>query len=350
MLNSIDRDDFEYILKDKLVDWEKFAGKSILITGASGALPSYIAKTLLYLNSLQKSVPTTVLALVRNLERAKQQYKDFLADKNLIFIEEDVINPLNYNGNIDYIVHAASLASPKYFYSNPVEVITANVIGTNNLLALAKEKNVKSFLYFSSGEVCGNIFDSKDLVSENDYGVVDPLNVRNCYSESKRQGENLCYSYFKEYDVPIKIVRPSHTYGPSFKKNDGRAFVSFVMNVVNNENIVLNSDGSAKRSFVYIADAVRAYFLVLLSGVNGEAYNVGNDREISIKELAELLIDLSDNKDLKVVFDIPKDAPSSKSTHGQLDISKIKKLGWNPKITEREGFARTIKAMGVLEL
>lgn len=339
------KNDFKCIINDSNIDFKCLAGHTLLVSGASGLIPSYIVKSVLYLNSLKIYEPIKVIGIVRNINRAHSQYKDFKNDDNLVLIEQDITKPLIIKDNVDYIIHAASQVSPKLFYSDPVGTINANTIGTYNMLCLAKEKNVKSFLYFSSGEVCGDIFNNKDLVTEEDYGIVNPLDVRNCYAESKRMGENMCYCWHHQYGIPTKIVRPSHTYGPGFKADDGRCFASFVMNILNNEDIVLKSDGSAKRSFLYLTDAVRAYFLVLLNGINGEAYNIGNNKELSIKELADLLISLADNKNLKVIFEIADKNPSSKSTHGQLDITKIQKLGWTPIIPEKEGFRRTLSAL-----
>ena len=224
------------------------------------------------------------------------------------------------------------------------DVIKANTIGTSNMLELAVFKKVEGFLFFSTGEVNGNIFDKKKSVKEDDYGVVDPLDVRNCYAESKRMGENMCASWAHQFNVPVKIVRPSHTYGPGLSLTDGRAFASFTAAVLNNRNIILKSNGEAKRSFCYIADAVRAYFLVLLNGKNGQVYNVSNDYEISIKKMAEIIINASNNKKLSLEFDIDEKSVSSKVSHGLLDNSKIKKLGWSPVIKEKEGFKRTLES------
>lgn len=344
-MNSILKEDYIYILEDKNIDWSVFAGSSVLVSGASGFLPSYMVQTLLYLNKLKKQEPVKLIALVRNIEKAKVKYKDYLDDKNLVFIEQDVSEPFVIEEKVDYIIHAASQASPKYFFSDPVGTINANSLGTSNLLSIAKDKKVKAFLYFSTGEVCGDIFERKDIVNECDYGSLNPLEIRNCYAESKRIGENMCACWHYQYGVPAKIIRPSHTYGPGFSLDDGRAFTNFVSSVLNNQNIVLNSDGSAKRSFCYLADATRAYFNVLLNGTLGEAYNVSNSYEISIYDLAALILDLSPNKDLKIEFADgvnAKSSVSSKCSHGLLGIEKIKKLGWEPKIKEKEGFCRTI--------
>lgn len=342
-MNRILEQDFEYVLNDKNINWNKFSGKTVLIAGACGFLPVYMLKTLLTLNKKKLYQPIRVIALVRNKQKAKEKLDSFFDDENLFILEQDVKDKINCQKKIDFIIHAASQASPKYFFSNPVDVINANILGTINLLELAVENKVEGFLFFSTGEVNGNIYEKKDCVAEDDYGVVDPLELRNCYAESKRMGENICVAWYSQYNVPVKIIRPSHTYGPGVDLNDGRVFSAFVSAILKNENIVLNSDGSAKRSFCYIADAIRAYFLVLLEGKVANAYNVSNDYEISIKELAEIILSLSDNKNLELEFNI-SNSVSSKSTHGLLDNSKIKKLGWYPQIKEQEGFIRTIES------
>lgn len=339
---NIDIEDFNYILDDTNIDFSQFSGKTMLVTGASGMLPAYIVKSLLYLNSLEKYPPTRLICVVRNLTRAGRCFYNYLDDENLVFLEHDVNEPLCIDEPLDYIIHAASKASGKFFYSDPVGVLNANTIGTFNMLKLAKEKQVKSFLYFSSGEVCGDIYSKKELVKESDYGVIDPYDVRNCYALSKKSGENMCYCWFYQYGIPVKTVRPSHTYGPGFKEDDDRAFAQFVMSAVNKQDIILKSDGSAKRSFVYIADAVRAYFNVLLNGQNGSVYNISNDHEISIKELAEIICKHSNNE-INIKYDIKSTNNSSSSKNGLEDISRIKGLGWEPRISEEEGFKRTIE-------
>ena len=346
-MNEVLIQDFEYIFSDKKIDWSKLEGKTIFFSGANGFLPMYMIKTLLYINSIKMYNPINIVCLVRNIKKAQSCFGEFFFQPNIQFIEQDVCEKINYKRDVDYIVHAASQASPKYFFSDPVGTINANVLGTNNLLRFAFEKKVKSFLFFSTGEVNGDIFDKKNLVSENDYGVVNPLIVRNCYAESKRMGENMCVSWYKQYNVPAKIVRPSHTYGPGFNLEDGRVFASFVSSILKNKNIVIKSDGLAKRSFCYVADAVRAYFLVLLNGENGQAYNISNDYEISIKQLAELLTNISGNNNIKIEYEYDKNKISSSSLHGFLDNKKVKELGWSPKIKEEEGFKRTIKSFSL---
>ena len=342
-MKDIIEEDLDNIISDKNIPWQHFSGKNVLITGANGFLPAYMLKTLLFLNKSDLlEQPVHVFGMVRNLAKARVKLNDCLDDTNFELIEQDVSKLINFAPKIDFIVHAASQASPKYFFSDPVGTIKANTIGTSQLLDLAVLNKVEGFLYFSSGEVNGNAFDYKDCVKEEDYGLIDPLNIRNCYAVSKKMGENMCASYFAQYGVPTKIVRPSHTYGPGFDLNDGRFFSTCVNAILQHEDIVLNSDGSAKRCFLYLADAVRGYFTVLLKGENGKAYNVSNDYETSILELAQIVASFSE--DTNVVLNIDKNSPSSKASHGLLDNTKLKSLGWYSTIKEKEGFLRTIQS------
>lgn len=344
--NFIIESDLEFIISQP-VNWQKLQGKTILITGANGLLLSYMVETILYLNDHVFSDATTVIALVRNQEKADERFKDYLERKDLQFVYQDVSLPLILDHlEIDFIIHGASLASPKYYNTNPVDVLLPNVLGTQELLKLAFVKNINSFLFFSSSEVYGELDDSKIPTSENDFGYIDPTNIRACYAESKRMGETLCVSWFKQYNIPTKIVRPFHTYGPKMQLDDGRVFADFVSNIIKKEDIILKSNGLAKRAFCYLADATVAFFMVLLEGENGQAYNVGNkDAETSMKDLALLLVNCFPDYNLKVKTIIRHDEymPSNVSRNCP-NIDKIEKLGWTPKFSLKEGFINTINS------
>lgn len=350
-MNKIIEEDIISVKNNDLIEWNGFAGKTVLVTGANGMLPSYMVFTLLSLNKdMLATNPVKVVALVRNRLKAERVFKSCLADPYLEFIVQDVSDPFIYDRQIDYIIHAASQASPKYYGTDPVGTLNANILGTHYLLEYARKNKVDSFLFFSSGGVYGEIDSSKMPMKEEDSGYLNCLRVRNCYFESKRMAENMCVSYASQYDVNTKIVRVFHTYGPAMDLNDGRAFSDFCKSVVNGEDIVLHSDGSAKRTFCYVTDAVCAYFKVLLDGETGTAYNVGNPyTETSIKELAETLVDLYPQKNLKVRIEID----NKSITYGAMkspvmrtvpDVSKCMGLGWMPNVTIRDGFKRTIDA------
>lgn len=345
MESNVIKEDLKYITGYNL-KWDEFDGKTILITGANGMLASYIVKTFLYLNKNKLKNKCKVIGIVRNMEKAKLKFADYLEDIRLELIAQDVCNDIKISEKIDYIIHAASQASPKYYRKDPVGTLNANVLGTNNILKLAHEKKVKSVLFFSSGDVYGKVPQNKIPIEENQYGFIDLSDVRSCYGESKRLGEIMCISWFKQYDVPVKIARVFHTYGPGMELNDGRVFADFINDILNNKDICLNSDGTATRAFCYISDATIGFLLLLLNGVNGEAYNLGNDEcEISILDLANLLVDLFSDKQLKVIKDsrnTDKNYIKSPIQRSCPNVKKIKLLGWKPKISIEDGFKRTI--------
>ena len=347
-MNSIILEDIESIISSNCVDWDKFRDKAVMISGASGMLPSYMALTILRLN-VNRGLNCKLIALVRNKKKAEIVFKDFISDKNFELILQDVCTPICYDGAVDFIIHAASQASPKYYGTDPVGTLNANIIGTHNLLEFAKRKKAKSFLFFSTGGVYGSHINEEEEIKEDIYGVVDPLNVRNCYFESKRMAENMCICYAYQFGIPAKIVRIFHTLGPHLDINDGRAFSDFCKAIIEGKNIVLRSDGSAYRNFCYVSDAVKAYFMVLLDGKDGEAYNVGShDNEISMKDLANLLVESYPEKGLSVEYQIEPDKISkmrNPKSHGIPNIDKIKSLGWREDYNTREIFTRTISGI-----
>lgn len=346
MLNRILKEDFDYISSLSL-PFNELKNSKILITGSSGFIPSYLIKFILYLNTKFKDINISVIGLTRNKEKSEIKFNQYKNNKYLKFIFQDVINPIHLTDKIDYIIHAASHASPKYYSADPVGTITANTLGTYNLLELARKNQLKGFLFFSSGEIYGQPFNILSPTKESDYGYLDPTDIRSCYAESKRMGETMCVSWYKQYGIPTKIVRPFHTYGPGMDLDDGRVFADFVSNIVNNENIVIKSDGKTVRSFCYIADAVAAFLYILFNGTNGNAYNITNDHgRISIKNLAELLVALFPEKKIKIVQQFRKNELylESKITNNNVDINKLKKLGWTCYYSIKAGFKRTIKS------
>ncbi len=346
MRNQIVNEDLEFILYHNL-PWHKFEGKTVLISGAGGFLPAYMVKTLLHSNDKNRS-KLKVLGIVRNKEKALARFSEYIGRNDIRFIVHDVCEPVSIDQKIDYIIHAASNASPKYYGKDPAGTLSANILGTYNLLQLAREKKAEGFLFFSSGEVYGEVDEHCMFIREDGYGYVDPINVRSCYAESKRMGENMCVSWFHQYGVPAKIVRPFHTYGPGISLDDGRVFADFIADIVYNRNIIMKSDGSAVRAFCYLADAAAGFFTVLLKGHNGEAYNVGNDKgAISIKDLANMLVSLFPEKKLSVIRAERVGNTGylkSKITRSCPEISKIRLLGWEPQFQIEDGFKRTIRS------
>ncbi len=328
--NPVVAEDIKRILAQPL-PWQRLEGTTVLIAGAGGFLPAYLVETLAALN--RRGSQIQVIGLVRNPQKAAARLGHLLAD-GLTLLEHDVAQPLPADLPIaDFIVHAASQASPRYYGSDPVGTLEANVLGTAYLLAHAARNAGTEFLYFSSGEVYGVPLDDSRLLSETDFGYLDPATVRACYAESKRVAETMCVSWAQQHGVRTKIVRPFHTYGPGMDLADGRVFADFVGDIVACRDIVLKSDGHAMRPFCYLADAAAAFWTVLLLGEAGRAYNVGNPAaEVSIAGLAELIVGLYPALGLKV---IRASAPSAASGYLQSpvarstpDVSRIGELGW----------------------
>lgn len=217
------------------------------------------------------------------------------------------------------------------------------LFGTNNVLELTKKNNIKGFLLFSSSAVYGEE-NTEEVVTEDYCGCINPLTQYACYSEGKRAAETMCYSWYRQYGVPVKIIRIFHTFGPGMDLNDGRMYVELVKSVVNGDNIVLTSKGEAKRYLCYISDAVRAYFRILLLGSSGEAYNVANDEGyISVKEVSKMVANIYPEKHISVIYNLSEQNNiSSKVKDMKVDVQKVRNLGWKPKVSVEEAFKRTI--------
>ena len=337
--------DLGFLTNQYPIPWHTLNGKTVLITGAAGFLAAYMVETLLFLNETQQ-LDAKVIVVVRNREGFEQRFRQHLTRSELICIEQNINLPLQVNQRIDFIIHAASQASPKYYATDPVGTLSANTLGTAQLLELARNHQVEGFLYFSSAEVYGEA--AHVPTAESDYGYLDPLAVRSCYAESKRMGENMCVSWHHQFGVPTKIVRPFHTYGPGMRLDDGRVYSDFVSDVVNGRDIVLKSNGLARRSFCYLADAVAGFWMALLGGKNGHAYNIGNPAgEISIRDLADLISRLFPEQCVSVKFERRENSegyiPSPVSITCP-DISQARSLGWSPTTTLENGFRRTIES------
>ena len=257
-----------------------------------------------------------------------------------ILLEKDVTEPISYPDEIHYIIHAASKTSPKEMIEDPVGTITANTGGTFSLLEYARQ-NKSVFLYLSSREIYGNTPSAIQLLSETEYGTLDPTLVRSCYPESKRLSETLCSAYQHQYGVDAKIARLAHTYGPDYALGSGRVWGDFLLNESRCENIVLKSNGLSELSFMYVADAVSALYFILL---NSEelVYNVSDSNGvILVRDHAHIISGLHPEKGLQTVFEISDDACYSTSKMAILDTTKIEKLGWEPHTTLKQGLFRT---------
>ena len=316
------KDDLIYVATLDL-PWSKLCDCNILVTGATGLIGGCLVEVLMS----RQDKDYHVYASGRNEERAKKRFADFASDPSFHFVKYDVLEPFESDVTFDYIIHAASNASPNFFATKPVEVIKSNIQGLSNLMEYGLNHGMKRMLYVSSGEVYG---EGDGRVFTEDYsGYVNCTSPRSCYPSSKRATETLCVSYAQEYGADVVIARPSHTYGPYFTEADNRVYAQFIRNVLRGEDIVMKSTGSQFRSWCYVVDCAAAILYILLKGENGQAYNIADaSSNISIKELAEMIAEIGGRK---VVMDLPTDtekAGYNVVTKSVFSTEKLEGLGW----------------------
>lgn len=321
---------------DNIRDFFKILeGQTILLIGGRGFLGTYFLKTILAINNII-SKPVKVI-VVDNLITAKD--KKNIQDSNVIFYETDISKNIQIDEKIDYIIHAASIASPIVYRKFPLKTVDVNYQGTRNVLEFARKTNVKGFLFLSSSEIYGdpNIIPTPETY----WGNVSSTGPRACYDESKRLAETVCLIYYEQYNVPVKIVRPFNIYGPFLRLDDGRVIPDFLKNAIKKSQIIIHSDGSPTRSFCYVTDAMKAFFRVLFLAKSGTIFNVGNDEEVSMKVLAEKIKKIFKSVEIKYEKsnepNYLKDNPQRRCP----DLKKIKReVGYSPRINLDEGIQR----------
>lgn len=347
-MNRIIIEDIAEIVSETL-PFEKLFGKTVLISGANGYVPAYFVHTFLALNN-SKNANIKVLALCRNEVRAKERFSEYMGREDFRLIIQDVCDPIAVDEAVHVFIHAASPAGIKKRHDDPVNTFLANVEGAKNMCDLAVKNPCEYFLFISSVDVYGKL-ENGERITEEKSGYLDPLNVRNVYSCAKRAAESLCKAYQGKYDLPLLIVRPFQIIGPGPELDDGRLHIDFISQIIGREEIVLKSDGTAVRTFMYIADAVRAMFYVLFYGASGEAYQIVTEEgEATVKELADLMASAVADKNVKVVYDQTK--RNTIEVTGALsvvtgDSTKLSALGWKPQHSIADGAARMMNYYGI---
>ena len=323
---------------------QRFSGKKILLTGAAGFLGSQFVHYFIVLNDTGILKKACHLYAWDNYLRGIPDWMDGLVHSpNITIKKRDITTDLDFP-NSDFIIHAASIASPTYFRKHPIETIDSNVTGLKNLLDYCKEKSIESFLFFSTSEIYGDP-DPAHIPTNEDYrGYVSCTGPRACYDESKRLGETLCVNYWQIHSVPVKIARPFNNYGPGLKITDKRVIPDFFRDVINNRDITILSDGKATRTFCYVSDTIEGYLRILLSDYNGEPFNIGTKYpDLSMSELAKHIINIS-GKNLNVKYQTSSDSDylTDNPQRRCPSIDKAKRLlGYNPKVSLEEGLRRT---------
>jgi nucleoside-diphosphate-sugar epimerase len=315
-------------------------GKTLFISGATGLIGSSIIKAIAI-----NSPSARIVAFTRDQNKGKKIFHGY--EKNILFVTGDIREPVVFDGQIDYIIHAASETSSKSFVERPVDVIEIALVGTKNILEFARQKCVKGFVYLSSMEVYGAPH-SDEKISESHGTDLDTMSARTSYPESKRLCESLCTAYASQFEVPAKVVRLTQTFGPGVQYNDGRVFAEFSRCVIENRDIVLHTKGETKRNYLYTLDAVSAILTVLTKGKPSEAYNAANEATYcSIYEMAQLVAQKIALGKIQVKIE-ETDITTfgyAQTLHMNLDTTKLKGLGWQAKTDLGTMFTKTIKSL-----
>lgn len=327
--------------------WEKMKRSSVLISGATGLIGSFLIDVIMHQNKAQ-GLQCKVYALGRSEEKAKARFGYCYDSEWFQFIPYDINKPLIRDdiSNVDYVLHLASNTHPVAYATDPIGTITTNIIGTQNMLDFAYAHHAKRCAFASSNEVYGENRGDVEKFDERYCGYIDCNTMRAGYPESKRCGEALCQAYIKQKNMDIVIPRLTRSYGPTMLMSDTKAISQFIRKAIAGEDIVLKSEGTQYYSYTYMADAVSGLLYVLLLGEKGEAYNIADDAsDIMLKDLAATIAGAVGRK---VVFEIPdavESAGYSKATKARLDSVKLQGIGWQPIYDIQSGIERTINIM-----
>ena len=301
----------------------------ILVTGGAGFIGSHLCRRLL-------NEGNDVICVDNLFTGSKDNISDLLLNERFEFCFQDVTEPLEFL-NIDQIYNLACPASPVHYQYNPVKTIETNIIGAINVLNLAKINNAR-VLQASTSEVYGDPLMHPQ--KETYWGNVNPIGVRSCYDEGKRAAETLFFDYHRQFGVNIKVARIFNTYGPNMQKNDGRVVSNFIVQALEGENITIYGDGKQTRSFCYVSDQVDGLIKLMNSDVNVTGpINIGNPCELTVSEIANFIVSMTESTSQIVYQDLPADDPQKRKP----DISLAKEiLGWKPVVELTNGLNQTI--------
>lgn len=340
MSKRYSKEDLQYIIRQ--IQTDRLNGKSVLVTGATGLIGSWIIYTLKEMNAAGLT-DVNIFALVRNTEAARKKLGD--ENQRFHFICSNIEELPSVTVKFDFIIHAASMTSSSDFVKRPVEVASIIIEGTRNVLELARNSASEAVVFLSSMEVYGAPMGDVRISEESPCNL-NTMSLRSSYPESKRMAETLCTAYWHEYQVPAKVIRLTQTIGSGVSYGDGRVFAEFARSAVEQKDIVLLTEGKTKRSYLDVRDSVTAIFTVLLAGQPGEAYNAANeDTYCSIRDMAETVAgDICDDR-IKVVVNSSgsEDRGFAPVLTMNLDTSKLKALGWSPSIDLRGMLANLIE-------
>lgn len=354
--DQVIQSDLDAICAGLASELQQIAGKKLLIVGGAGFLGYYLVQTITHFNKSADDAGKIELTVFDNFIRGVPDWLSALDQPSVLTLQKhDIIDPLpDPMPDFDYIIHAASIASPIYYRKFPIETMDANVNGLRNILDYAKQraddgKPLAGMLYYSTSEIYGDPQPENIPTPETYRGNVSCTGPRACYDESKRYGETLCVNFAQQYGIPVKIARPFNNYGPGLKITDRRVLPDFCRDVLAGRDIVMLSDGSPTRTFCYITDAIVGYYKILTIGQPGESYNIGTETpEISMRELADRVVTsarkLWDYQG-QVVFENSSDAEyltDNPNRRSPIITKAREQLGYEPKVGIDEGLERAM--------
>lgn len=348
--------DLEFIAGQLSHEFAEMAGSNLLITGGAGFLGYYLVQSVMYWNRLENGADPIRVTVYDNFMRGMPEWLSTLEDdEHLESRVHDMRNPLPDDvPDFQYIIHAATIASPHYYRKYPIETMDTNVNGLRHLLDYVRGqrqagKRFAGFMFYSTSEIYGDPAPDQVPTPEDYRGNVSCTGPRACYDESKRYGETLCVNYAREYELPIRITRPFNNYGPGLKITDKRVIPDFARDILSGKDIVMLSDGKPTRTFCYVADAIVGHYKVLVRGRDGEPYNIGMDTpEISMTELAEMIAKVARelfSYDGEVVLETSNDAAYLVDNPNRRCpvIDKARDhLDYDPQITITDGLRRSL--------
>lgn len=325
------------------LDWEKLSGRTVLISGATGMIGSFLIDVLMYKNQTDR-LGCKIYALGRNKAKLETRFARYLNALDFKYSCSDINQEVKVDEEaIDYILHLASNTHPVEYSTDPIGTIITNVIGTYNLLELAVEKKTSRFVFASSVEIYGENRGDVEQFDEKYCGYINCNTLRAGYPESKRCGESLCQAYIRQKDVDAVILRLPRTFGPTMQMSDSKAIAQFIKKAIAKEDIVLKSEGNQLYSYAYVADVAAGILYGLFNGICGEAYNVADNQcDITLKDLAEFIAQYVGKKVIFELSDEEERVGYSKATVAILDSSKLQHTGWKIKHNIETGVQKTI--------
>ena len=336
-LLTSDIEEIAQALDDKA---QAFSGKTVMLTGGRGFLGRYFTEVFAHLNTSVLDKPCKMVVLDNLITAGAEGAKITEAD-NITFLEHDVIQPVDWDGDLDFIIHAAGIASPYYYRKYPLETLDVAITGTKNMLSLAQSHQAR-ITFFSSSEIYGDPDPAHVPTPESYRGNVAAQGPRACYDESKRVGETLCYIFHENHGLATNTIRPFNVFGPGMQETNYRVMPNFANRIKGGRALNVYGSGAQTRTFCYITDAMNGFLRVIAAGVPGEAYNIGNPKpELSMLDLIKRMEKACGGKLDYNIIEYPDSYPADEPLRRCPDITKARRqIGFKPSVDLDDGLKR----------